>query len=87
MTRPLGAPTLHFFLTRSVARVLGVNLTEAMRDGRLSADRYAAVVTRCRSCPVAGECQTWLATCTSTPDGPPEGCRNADVYAKLMRES
>ena len=86
MKRPLGDPTRHFFLTRSVARVLGVNLTDAMRDGQLSPDRYAKIVTRCRGCTKPEACQTWLATRDSAPDGPPEGCCNADVFDKLMRK-
>ena len=46
----LGDPARHFWLTRSVARIMGVNLSEAMSEGRLSAQglRAHAVALRRR---------------------------------------
>lgn len=86
MKRPLGDPTRHFFLVRSVARVLGVNLGTEMRAGRISADRCADMVSRCRACPSADHCQNWLAQGQDRPDAPPKGCRNAQTLQKLRRK-
>ncbi len=47
---PLGDPAKHFWLTRSVARAMGLSLSEAMAEDRLSALDYADLVTRCRTC-------------------------------------
>ncbi len=39
--RFLGDPARHFWLTRSVARTMGISLSEAMAVGHLSAPDYA----------------------------------------------
>lgn len=79
----LGDPVLHFWMTRSVARVMGFSLSEAMAEGRLSSDGYAKMVTRCRTCQQVPECELWLA---SVRDGPadiaPMGCLNAADYTR-----
>lgn len=81
----LGDAELHFWLTRSVARVMGVNLSEALAHGRLDAHGYAALVTACRQCENVERCTAWLAmqrTCTRT--APPD-CVNAPVLQPLAR--
>ncbi len=81
----LGDPELHFWLTRSVARVMGVNLSEAMASGHLSAQEYSALVTSCRGCAFVEACTCWLAEqATITPTAPP-GCANAKVLERLAR--
>jgi hypothetical protein len=55
-----GDPELHFWLTRSVGRTLGLNFTDAMHEGRLSADGLARMVATCRTCTEAAACQRWL---------------------------
>lgn len=62
MVIPPGAPETHFWLTRSVARAMGVNLSKAMASGRMSADEYAQMIERCRCCALVMACQAWLAT-------------------------
>ena len=59
---PLGDPVTHFWLTRSVARAMGINLSEAMADGKLSVKDYCDMVTNCRQCAFVEGCQNWLAT-------------------------
>ncbi|UYV38213.1 DUF6455 family protein [Rhodobacteraceae bacterium D3-12] len=59
---PLGDPVTHFWLTRSVARAMGISLSEAMADGKLTTQAYSGMVTTCRQCPFVAACQQWLAT-------------------------
>lgn len=74
---PLGDPALHFWLTRSVARSMGLNLSEAMAEGALHPQEYAEMVTKCRQCPFVLECQQWLAKHGSGAECAPETCLNA----------
>ena len=57
-----GGPARHFWLTRSVARAMGVNLSEAMARGAMSAKGYARLVGICRQCHCVERCELWLAT-------------------------
>ena len=79
----LGDPALHFFLTRSVARACDVNLSDAMAQGRLSANEYADMVTRCRKCPYVGQCQQWLAKNGANAEHAPEGCAHRALLDNL----
>lgn len=79
----LGDPALHFFITRSVARAMGLNLGDALRTGQLEADTYARMVTRCRGCGLVGACQNWLASSSVQHSTPPEHCPNAGEFRAL----
>ena len=79
----LGDPARHFWLTRSVARTMGVNLSEAMSEGRLSAQGYAQMVTQCRKCPFVSQCENWLAHSATEISQAPEGCANAAILNGL----
>lgn len=57
----LGQIEHHFWLTRSVARTIGLNLSEAMANGALSQDAYCDLVTRCRGGGCREACEHWLA--------------------------
>lgn len=81
--RYLGDPDRAFWLTRSVARAIGVNLSEAMHEGALSARDYAEMVTRCRKCPHAERCTEWLGVHGAGAERAPEGCANADLLNHL----
>lgn len=48
-------------LTQGMARVLGVNLTDAVIDGWMSRGELAGLVNRCQACGQDGECVDWLA--------------------------
>lgn len=59
MTMP-GDTDFHFWLTRSVGRMIGLNFRQAIDDGRLSADGYLSLVQSCRTCLHVSSCQHWL---------------------------
>ena len=81
--RYLGDPAKHFWLTRSVARTMGVNLSEAMAMGQLSATGYAEMVNICRKCPSARLCEEWLGCSRTGPAAAPAHCANAAVLQRL----
>lgn len=83
MIRNLGDPSLHFFLTRGVARAMGIGLSDALRTGDLTPDDYAGMVTRCRGCALVETCQAWLARSHGYRDSPPEGCPNESGFMAL----
>ncbi len=74
---PLGDPVLHFWLTRSVARSIGLSLTDAMSEGRLTPQEYSEMVTRCRQCPFVSQCEGWLAENGAGAEAIPDRCVNA----------
>lgn len=80
----LGDPARHFWITRGVARAMGVRLGDAMADGRLSAEGYARLVTRCRTCPHVADCERWLAYHPGPTGAAPDNCCNADVLESLL---
>ncbi len=55
-----GDTDLHFWLTRSVGRSIGLSFTRAMDEGRLSPSGYLDLVQACRGCPHVHSCQHWL---------------------------
>lgn len=84
MTRSvLGEVEKHFWLNRSVARCMNISLSEAMTEGRLTADRYAEMVTRCRASDCSGHCAIWLSEQQSEARSAPEFCANADILNAL----
>lgn len=85
MSVPLGDPARHFFMTRSVARVMGLNLTEAMRTGSLKPATYERMVARCRSCALVAACEEWLSSRTSVAGTPPPGCNISTELCELQR--
>ncbi|WP_367648774.1 DUF6455 family protein [Ruegeria arenilitoris] len=74
----LGDVEKHFWLTRSVARCMDISLTEAMAEGRLSANEYSRIVTRCRAANCSGQCEVWLSQQQAQAASAPEFCANAD---------
>lgn len=81
----LGNPERHFFLTRSVARVMGVSLSDAIRDGSLAPETYAGMVTRCRGCALVSACEEWLAAQSTLSSAPPPGCWHTETLTNLRR--
>ena len=74
----LGDVEKHFWLTRSVARCMNISLTEAMTEGRMSAEQYSQIVTRCRAADCSGQCEVWLSQQQAQAASAPEFCANAD---------
>jgi len=85
--RPSGTDTLgrHFWLTRSVARVTGVNLSSAMSAGALHLDDYVDMVERCQGCAFRTMCESWLAQQADLPAAPPSFCAHVDILNTLRR--
>jgi len=81
----LGDPQLHFWLTRSVGRVMGLNFSEEMAKDRLSPKAYVDMVTECRGCPKVTSCQSWLSEQSDLTRRAPPGCRNSKVLEGLAR--
>ena len=80
----LGDPATHFWLTRSVARAMGINLSEAMASGKLSANDYSSMVTNCRQCAHVEGCQRWLATEAVVRCAAYEACCNKTTLERLQ---
>jgi hypothetical protein len=80
----LGDPGTHFWLTRSAARAMGINLSEAMAEGKLSPQDYSSMVTNCRQCAFVENCQSWLATQAVQRCQAYEACRNKLVLERLQ---
>ncbi|MCE8008685.1 DUF6455 family protein [Aestuariivita sp.] len=71
----------HFWLTRSVARVAGVNLSGAMARAALSPDQYAEMVARCEAAGCADRCADWLAQSPTATEPPPFCVHTAQLKA------
>lgn len=80
----LGDPTRHFWLTRSVAKAMHVNLSDAMAQGHLSARGYTDMINRCRTCQHVDRCEMWLAESGGGADRAPEYCVHADILHELV---
>lgn len=85
MRAQFGDPHLHFWLTRSVARAMGVSLSDAMASDRLSPKAYADLITACRGCVLVETCKGWLAGQTTLAGNAPPGCVNTQVLEGLAR--
>lgn len=85
MVFSLGDPARHFWLTRSVARSMGISLTEALSTGRLTPQQYAEMVTECRKCPLVAQCENWLAHSAAGATEAPAHCVNAPLLNGLRR--
>jgi|GEM_PF-313826 len=83
--RTLGDPDRHFWLLRSVARVIGLNLGAAFTSGDLEREAYRAIVNRCRTCAIVGACEDWLASSGGSAAAPPPGCLVAADMERLKR--
>lgn len=81
----LGDPQLHFWLTRSVAKVMGVSLSQAMSNDQLSANEYAELVSECRACRRVESCKAWLAEQLDIKPVAPPGCANSRSLEMLAR--
>jgi len=80
----LGDPETHFWLTRSVARAMGINLTDALATGRLSPKGYSDMVTNCQRCVHVKKCQLWLATQAVQRCAAFEACANKEILEQLQ---
>lgn len=51
-----------WWLTRGMARLLGLNLPQAVVDGWLSRPELASMIGSCEACSGGKACEEWLAT-------------------------
>lgn len=80
----LGEIEKHFWLTRSVARCMGVSLSEAMAEGRLTAQAYSEMVTQCRAADCSEKCALWLARQQGQASAAPVFCANTKALDALI---
>ena len=81
--QPIGDMNFHYWLTLGMAKAVGVNLTNALHEGRISRAQYADIVTRCCGCTWGGGCVDWLAKQTDIADEVPLSCANHDTFKAL----
>lgn len=84
--KTLGDFNQHFWLLRSVSQGAGIDLGEAMREGRITALDYATVVTRCRGAGCANACALWLANNGQRSGEIPEFCANRPILQQLKAQ-
>ncbi|SHH63404.1 DUF6455 family protein [Marivita hallyeonensis] len=85
MTSQMGDEELHFWITRSVARVMGISFSDAISNGHISTQDYADMVTNCRMCARVKNCQRWLAEQCDLSHTAPAGCCNSKALETLAR--
>jgi len=76
----------HAALMNRMAETLGVDLTQAIADGRLPAEAWREAVVRCTACSDPEGCQHWLAEHAQDehrPEDAPGYCRNRDLMDSL----
>lgn len=81
--RAMGDFNQHFWQLRALARSADLDLGEAMREHRISAMDYAAIVTRCRAAGCAQRCALWLAANAHLKGEIPEFCVNKEALEAL----
>ena len=82
----LGKATLkrHAALVDSMADTVGVDLEQAMMEGRLTTDQLSDVVLTCTGCSEAEACARWLATQDGIAEDTPDYCRNTETFHRLL---
>lgn len=77
----VGAPRA-WGLTRGMARVLDIDLADAVVEGWLSRAELAGMIDRCQGCPHGDDCIAWLGR-TVQAKGLPGFCENKDAIEAL----
>lgn len=74
----------HAALVNRMAETLGLDLTQATREGRLSAEAWRDAVLACTGCSDPEHCMGWMAELQEQgAEAPPAYCENADLMARL----
>ncbi|WP_179379116.1 DUF6455 family protein [Jannaschia marina] len=82
--RPLGDVRRHLNLMRGMAAATGTDTEAAFAEGRLSHADWCEMLTRCRGCPSAESCKSWLAAPLPWPQPIPAACPNHDAFSALQ---
>ncbi|TCP62369.1 hypothetical protein EV663_102214 [Rhodovulum bhavnagarense] len=64
----------HFWLTQGMARTIGVNVNDALRDGRMGRGEYAEMVAKCCHCDRSEQCMAWMGKQTAGAERAPGWC-------------
>lgn len=73
----------HAALVDQMAETVGVDLEQAMMEGRMTSDQLSDVVLTCTGCSEAEACARWLATQDEQAATTPDYCRNTDTFQRL----
>ncbi len=76
----------HYWLTRGMARALGLSLSGALRDKRLTGDDLSLMVARCVACGRKADCTQWLAHHGAGAPDLPGYCAIAPDLRALAKE-
>jgi hypothetical protein len=74
----------HAALVDRMAGTLGLDLEESALRGELRVDEIGDAVLACTGCESPGACEHWLDAHGDGSDQPPDYCRNAGLFARLM---
>lgn len=75
-----------YWLTRGMARALGVDLSAAIAAGVLSRDGLDALVLSCSGCRRQAECMPWLGQHAAHAEALPEYCALKAPLEALQRQ-
>lgn len=78
-----GRLSRHFWLTRGMARTIGVNMSEALRDGKLSLAEYSHAIATCCACGQSARCIEWMSHQGAGAAALPEFCAVKPVIEAL----
>jgi len=73
----------HADLVDRMAGTVGVDLEEAMMEGRMTFDQLGDAVLSCTGCSQPETCRKWLAEQQEVVDAAPDYCRNRDMFRRL----
>lgn len=80
----MGDQTRHYWLVQRMAKATGVDLVAAMRDGALTQDDWAGIITCCRGCAWTEGCTEWLDKPIDDTRAFPQACINRKRLAGLQ---
>ncbi|WP_095588476.1 DUF6455 family protein [Actibacterium ureilyticum] len=75
----------HFWLSRGMARTLGIRFSDVMRDGRLSTHEFTDLVNTCRGCAMSDRCVGWMARAEAVGEPAPGFCEIRGILNRLGR--
>ncbi|KFE36763.1 DUF6455 family protein [Thioclava atlantica] len=74
---------MHFWITRGMARRVGLNLSEAIHQGFLSRTDFVQMIAACRKCGRTNSCLAVLSERSGGGEGLPDACPNAPILNSL----
>lgn len=75
----------HADLVDRMANTVGVDLEQAMMEGRMTMDQLGDAVLACTGCSAPDTCQKWLALQIDPVETAPDYCRNRDTFSRLVQ--